>query len=478
MSFRRKLCLCVFLHTWMVQVVAFDISGSKWLGAETDFYVDIDGSSATGISWNTAFIEAMADWNRETVFNFVLKQEHLDPCLDDGLNSVDFTEDVCGSEFGESALAVTLRSFSSQVLGPPSISESDIVINQAVDVDIFDGRLVQFGMNFNGLDFRRIALHELGHALGLDHEPDNAAIMAASIGNLDRLQADDILGVETLYGGLSNCLIQDLSFGLLTNALDDSDCTVQELTVGGGDTSFIDIYQFELSSTTELEFSMTASVLESVLLLADTNLQIISVDANTNDGCNSVLTETLQPGIYFLLANTFDIPPKEECGTEGDYQIASSFTSAGFSSLGSTTSLLGGSSTALFSGGITADNGLTYQNRFGPGDSLDITMQIEIDPQHQGLAGFLVVAALLEEQTLLLNSLGQFVDSAANPGVIVRAANRVLSAIEELTVATDLIPAELGIDDIVVDFIIGYGLSSEPEEIYFHRVPLNLTVSP
>ena len=105
-------------------------------------------------------------------------------------------------------------------------------------------------------------------------------------------------------------------------------------------------------------------------------------------------------------------------------------------------------------------------------------MQIEIDPQHQGLAGFLVVAALLEEQTLLLNSLGQFVDSAANPGVIVRAANRVLSAIEELTVATDLIPAELGIDDIVVDFIIGYGLSSEPEEIYFHRVPLNLTVSP
>ena len=50
--------LAVFLSG---QLQAFEISGSKWLGAQADYYVDIEGMSATGIAWNTAFIDAMDD---------------------------------------------------------------------------------------------------------------------------------------------------------------------------------------------------------------------------------------------------------------------------------------------------------------------------------------------------------------------------------------------------------------------------------
>ena len=201
----------------------FDFGGSKWQEAKADFYVDMDGISATQISWNQAFITAMDAWSEQSIFSFNLIQESVDPCLVDGKSSVDFGEDFCGTEFGASTLAVTVRRFEPQILGPPNIIESDVIINQQEEFDIFDGPLRQFGVTFAGLDFGRVALHELGHVIGLDHEETNAAIMAPNISNLFELQEDDIDGVEALYSGLSNCEINNLVFGEVSEALESRD---------------------------------------------------------------------------------------------------------------------------------------------------------------------------------------------------------------------------------------------------------------
>ena len=455
---------------------AFELSGSKWLGAETEFYVNIEGISGTGLQWNTAFITAMEEWNTETLFTFDWKEEYRNPCENDGVNGVDFVEDYCGSEFGQSTLGITVTRYESTILGEPNLVQADIILNGSEKFDIFGGALPSFGPLSDKFDFRRAALHELGHVIGLEHEETMQAIMAPEISDIDRLQPDDIAGVKALYSGLDNCRIKDLNFGMTNAALDSSDCSVQELTVGGDDTSYIDIYRFELQGTTKLEFTMSSSVLESVLILATSKLEFLAVDSDTYGDCNSTLTSTLEAGNYLLLANTYDQAVKDSCTLIGPYQLKTVFLSPQV--LGSNSSLLGGSSSAEFRGGITADDGASYENRFKPGDSLDMTAEIAMDPAHIGQAGFLVVGAFLDGQILLLNEQGEFEYADPIPDPITRAVSKVLGTDESITVFTDLVPAALGIESLVVDFFFGYGLDSNPEEIYFHQVPLNLVISP
>lgn len=460
----------------MSQLLAFDIDGTKWPGAKTDFYVSIDGKSPSGVLWNTAFIGAAQNWNQSTDFTFNVFEAAEDPCRLNSPNGIAFASDACGSAFGESTLAVTFTRVSSQVLGPPAITHADILVNDALRYDIFEGRLVQFGIPFGSIDFRRMALHELGHVLGLDHSSAAVAIMSPSISNIDSLQEDDIAGVNKLYGGLQNCAITPLSFGTTVNSLSAGDCSVIDLTVGGADTSFIDVYRFDLEATTTVQFDMQSTALDSVLLLADADLNYLAFDDKSSGLCGSSLSTTLQPGNYFILGNTYDEPSKPECGNSGSYVLEASFNSSEAQSLGSTVSLLGGAAAASFAGGITDDKGLGFGNKFSPTSSLDIEALITVDPLHVGKPGFLIAAAVLNNEIFFLNSAGFFVD-APETGFI-NAASKLLATSEPVILASNLLPSELGIKNIEVDFWVGYGLSAQPDEIFFHQLPINLVVSP
>ncbi len=459
-------------------VLGFELDGTKWFKAQADYYVNLSGLSATGISWNAAFIAAMDAWTKQTTFEFNLINENADPCLDNGLSSVDFSSDFCGSSFGSNVLAVTVRRFQPQILGRPYIREADIVVNSNEKFDVFDGPLIQFGQTFAGFDFGRLVLHELGHVIGLDHEETNDAIMAPNISNLFELQEDDILGVNTLYDGLSNCNVMPLSFGVVSNALNSSDCTVNELTVGGIDDSFLDLYRFDLQQPRLLSFTATSDVLDTALVLATTDLEYLAVQFPEADSCNSQLSANLDPGSYFIIVNTFASQQGPDCAVFGSYKLRSSFSSGAEPWLGKATSLNSTANSALFSGGISADNGTSFTNLFSSTDSLDISARITVDPSHVGQAGFLVVAALIEGQMLMLNDGGEFVDVTASPLPAVQFANKILESTESLTIASGLVPADLGIQEIEVDIVVGYGLNSDPGDIFYHQMPLNLTVVP
>ena len=99
-----------------------------------------------------------------------------------------------------------------------------------------------------------------------------------------------------------------------------------------------------------------------------------------------------------------------------------------------------------------------------------------VDPSHVGRPGFILVAAILSDQFLMLNEQGVFVDTGFNPNPFVPHKQKVLESAEDIVIARDLVPAELGIEEMEVDIVVGYGLDSDPSEVYYHSTPINLTI--
>lgn len=63
---------------------------------------------------------------------------------------------------------------------------------------------------FVGVDFLSVAVHELGHSLGLAHSPDYSSIMFPYYkgpAEATTLKYDDIMGMYELYSELNECLI-------------------------------------------------------------------------------------------------------------------------------------------------------------------------------------------------------------------------------------------------------------------------------
>jgi hypothetical protein len=146
---------------------------------------------------NDSAEDAFNTWNQQLVhMQFApIKNSPLPAADGDANTSVTMSNTMYGMDFGPGVLAVTLVSPRGA-----SLIEADVIFNSAYLWDSYRG-----ARDPDFYDFHRVALHEFGHVLGLDH-PDEAnphqfvkAIMNSTISGTDSLQQDDITGAHSIY---------------------------------------------------------------------------------------------------------------------------------------------------------------------------------------------------------------------------------------------------------------------------------------
>ncbi len=197
-----------FLLLWgfsVPVVYAFEIQDHSWPDATATFYVGI--TTAPGDpNWNTTFESAMAKWNAVTPFTYLsVRDSPADPCNDPNTsepkNGVDFSDTNCGTAFGSTVLAIEKSRTKN---GGTVFRQSGIIFNGTKTWDVYSGPWI-----FGTADFRRVAIHELGHSIGMGHEENNPAIMSPFADDDEIPQQDDIDGAVFIYGDADGDVIRN-----------------------------------------------------------------------------------------------------------------------------------------------------------------------------------------------------------------------------------------------------------------------------
>jgi hypothetical protein len=314
--------------------------------------------------------------------------------------------------------------------------------------------------------------------LGLDHETTASAIMAPRISDLYQLQADDIAGANALYTPKSICKFIDLPINsLVRDSLNATDCRVQDLFNGSADNSLVDVYKIKLTQSTRLFANMKSSTLDSVIVLASDKLNVLDIFESSASTCVAHMDKTLAAGTYLLLANTYAQPKK--CGTnQGSYALGISDSPQPM--LGDTGATTGGTgAAALFTGGATADGGLTYQTSFAATDSIDVTANINVDPVHVGQSGKVFVLVQVSNGfSFSKGADGRFVPFTGDLSKLAPYKSGSLSAREAVTVVQGLRaandPTLAGLSFVVY---VGYSLDSQPGTINYGNDPIRFSIS-
>ena len=183
--------------------MGYSLENSSWPGSTLPVRIQLGPSNIVlrdgSVSWNDVAENAFSVWNEQMArlkVGWTVTPPSTPTSGGNGVTEIQFGSTVYGDSFGSNVLAITLVSHSGgQML------ECDVVFNSRYHFDSYRGSL-----SANLFDLHRIAIHEFGHVLGLDH-PDEArprqnvaAIMNSRTSDIDHLEVDDVVGIRALYG--------------------------------------------------------------------------------------------------------------------------------------------------------------------------------------------------------------------------------------------------------------------------------------
>lgn len=185
---------------------AYSLYGQRWASGSNIVMHLQQGSSGTlldgSTSWNAVSEGALGIWNPflSSASFRVVRDSTEGVALRNGVNNVIWDDDVYGDSFGD-AVAITRYIYR---VSDNAMLEGDVVFDRGRSWNSYRGNLRSASAGGTLYDLRRVALHEFGHVLGLDHPDEHGqsvtAIMNSRVSNLDSLQTDDTNGARAIYG--------------------------------------------------------------------------------------------------------------------------------------------------------------------------------------------------------------------------------------------------------------------------------------
>lgn len=147
-----------------------------------------DAASTFGLNYESIFANAFDAWSQWANIDFVQVADDGSPSGRDGLLSSTGSIRIGASRYDQRVLGFASARFDRSVGGKGL--DGDILLNGSFRSDF----------NHNPTFLLGLALHEIGHSLGLAHSNVFPSVMSQFGELLSELRPDDIAGIQFIYG--------------------------------------------------------------------------------------------------------------------------------------------------------------------------------------------------------------------------------------------------------------------------------------